>query len=298
MFELILFSLNLLVREFLENLHLNKLLNIIGQLFSYSHSEARGFLALLIISCIALFAILFPKVFIRNQAISDPEEIAYLDSIAQLFEIRKTEQFLFDPNSVSIDSLILLGFPSNIAQRLVNYREKGGRFQIKGDVKKVYGIDEELMVSIVDFIDLPDSITTQSTSIFPLNINTAKAEELKSVNLIGDVLANRIVKYRQALGGFVSTNQLEEVYGLTEPSLTNLISQVFVAQNYQPKKIRINHADSEDLMKHPYILQRLAEDIVRYREINSSIESEKVLRNFKSLDKSNFEKLILYLDFE
>ncbi len=62
--------------------------------------------------------------------------------------------------------------------------------------------------------------------------------------------------------------------------------------------IRINHDDFDRLKRHPYISDQLAEDIIRYREINSSIESEKVLANFKSIDKRYFKKLILYLDFK
>ena len=67
---------------------------------------------------------------------------------------------------------------------------------------------------------------------------------------------------------------------------------------FRSRKIKINALDREGLAKHPYISDKLAADIVRYREVNNRIESEKVLANFKSVDKSNFKKLILYLDFQ
>src|SRR5690606_33714388 len=46
------------------------------------------------------------------------------------------------------------------------------------------------------------------------DLNTATAEELKSVNGIGDKLSARIVKFRDRLGGFLVDSQLYDVYGL------------------------------------------------------------------------------------
>lgn len=215
-----------------------------------------------------------------------------------LFEVQDRQLFLFDPNSCPVDSLILLGFPQRLAERLVNYREKGGRFMVKDDVQKVYGVNEELMNTLRNFIDLPLSVDTASKILNRVNINTATIEQLKEINMIGDVLANRIIKYKKLLGGFIHEDQLLEIYGLTEPALSNLTSLAFVAIDFKPTMIKVNHADVKELMKHPYISNQLAEDLIRYREINSSIASEKVLINFKSIDKSNYEKLILYLDFQ
>ena len=116
--------------------------------------------------------------------------------------------------------------------------------------------------------------------------------------MIGNVLAARIVKYRDLLGGFVNKNQLREVYGLQDIALGNLKSATFISSGFKPRLLKINRDSLEMLQNHPYISDKLAEDILRFREINSTIESEKVLANFISIDKSKFEKLILYLDFQ
>jgi len=116
--------------------------------------------------------------------------------------------------------------------------------------------------------------------------------------MIGDVLALRIVKYRDVLGGYISKEQVEEVYDLTNPALTNLTSSIYIAKDFRPDLIKVNQVSMEELESHPYISSKVAEDIMRFREINNKIESEKVLENFKSVDKSNFKKLILYLDFQ
>jgi DNA uptake protein ComE-like DNA-binding protein len=156
------------------------------------------------------------------------------------------------------------------------------------------------MDGIYTFINLPDSALRyqRKKPEQKIDLNSASVNQLKNVHMIGDVLATRIVKYRDLLGGFVNKNQLEEVYGLSEFALVNLTSAAFINSDFKPRLLKINHDSLEAFQNHPYISYQLAEDILRFREINSTIESEKVLVNFKSIDKSNFEKLILYLDFQ
>ena len=48
----------------------------------------------------------------------------------------------------------------------------------------------------------------------PLNINTATAAQLETLDGIGPVLAQRIVEYREANGPFASVEGLLEVKGL------------------------------------------------------------------------------------
>lgn len=177
---------------------MNRFFIFIKNTFSYSYSEARGFAALLLVSLILLFIIFFPKLIIRNQIEVDPSEVKYLDSLASLFESDiKFELFLFDPNTLPEDSLLLLGFPPRVAETLVNYRNKGGVFYIKDDVKKIYGISDQLVDSLYSYINLPAQVneTSKPSNTQKFNINTASSDQLKKVNMIGDILASRIVKY-------------------------------------------------------------------------------------------------------
>jgi len=280
---------------------LDKIYLFFKKLFTFSYSEARGFAWLLIVSVILMFFLIFPEVVFNQQSDIDPSDIRYLDSMSALLEKKPPrDHFLFDPNEVSKDSLLLLGIPEQVAQRLINYRTSGGRFKIKKDVQKVYGVTEELIESLYAFINLPDSLPEEKNNIKELkfDINIAAVEHLKKVNMIGDVLAMRIVKYRELLGGFIGEEQFAEIYGLSDNAVENLKMSTYIETGFSPRRLKVNHDEQEMLKRHPYISDQLAEDIVRYREINSTIDSEKVLANFKSIDKSNFEKLILYLDFQ
>lgn len=49
-----------------------------------------------------------------------------------------------------------------------------------------------------------------------VEINTADSAMFEHLRGIGPTLAKRIVAYRSALGGFVSVNQIAEVWGLSQ----------------------------------------------------------------------------------
>lgn len=51
---------------------------------------------------------------------------------------------------------------------------------------------------------------------FPLDLNSATAEELTALPGIGEVLAGRIVAYREANGAFTSVEELLQVDGIGE----------------------------------------------------------------------------------
>lgn len=51
---------------------------------------------------------------------------------------------------------------------------------------------------------------------YPLNLNTCTAEELMTINGIGEVKANNIIEYRDYLGGYTSVEQIKNIKGIGE----------------------------------------------------------------------------------
>lgn len=64
----------------------------------------------------------------------------------------------------------------------------------------------------------------------PVNINTATAAELAELPGVGEVLAQRIVAYREANGPFASAEELLEVEGIGEGKLAAMREQIITEE--------------------------------------------------------------------
>ena len=136
------------------------------KIFSFSHTESQGFIRLLIVCIVALIVLFVPKFLSQEPELTNAEDSRKLDSLVSLFENagfshEEIALFPFDPNYLPIDSLILLGFARKVAERVDNYRKKGGKFYTKKELKKIYGLSDPLYEQLKAFIDLPDSSTVK-----------------------------------------------------------------------------------------------------------------------------------------
>lgn len=74
-----------------------------------------------------------------------------------------------------------------------------------------------------------DNLTTPDSVQFPLDVNTATTEQLKFIPRVGDVMAQRIVQYREALGGYTDLEQLREIKGVGDSTYELLWSYLYIA---------------------------------------------------------------------
>lgn len=56
----------------------------------------------------------------------------------------------------------------------------------------------------------------QSEISYPIDLNSCTAEDLTSINGIGDVKAQSIIEYREYLGGYTSVEQIKNISGIGE----------------------------------------------------------------------------------
>lgn len=61
--------------------------------------------------------------------------------------------------------------------------------------------------------------TTSAVAQFPIDINIASKDDLMRIKGIGDVYADRIIAYREEIGGFSALEQLTEIQGIGEKRL-------------------------------------------------------------------------------
>jgi len=216
------------------------------------------------------------------------------------------ERFYFNPNNLSEEDWKRLGLSGKQIRVLKNYENKGGKFRTKEDVKKMYCISAELYASLEPWIRIGEE---KNTSYFKterqadkfqtdlIELNTADTTELKKLKGIGSAFAKRIVKFRDALGGFSKKEQLLEVYGLDKEKY-DLISSKVKAEQSMVKKININSASADEMKKHPYIKWKLAQEIISYRNKNKKFSDLQELKKIILVDAELFTKLEPYLTSE
>src|SRR5690606_7484140 len=127
-----------------------------------------------------------------------------------------------------------------------------------------------------------------------LELNSADSLQLLELKGIGPSYAKRILKYRSILGGYVSLEQLKEVYGFDEELFEKVKPYVEVNPSLV-KKIKINSDDFKIVNKHPYITYELTKTIFDWRRKTVITET-----NFKDIlnDEVLYNKLLPYLIFE
>lgn len=128
-----------------------------------------------------------------------------------------------------------------------------------------------------------------------VELNSADTLTLQLLHGIGPVFARRIVRYRDRLGGFVSSAQLLEVYGVT-PQLLNHIGPHLRIDTTAIKRINPNTTGLKELARHPYIEYYQARDMVRLRENGIRFHSVDDLRAIPSMADSTLVRLLPYLD--
>lgn len=127
-----------------------------------------------------------------------------------------------------------------------------------------------------------------------VEINSADTTELKKIKGIGTVFAKRIVKFRDALGGFIKIEQLLEVYGFDQEKLDRISSQI-ILDDSQVKKLNINTASVDDLNMHPYISKKEAVAIFTRRVKTGDYTDMQEIKKVALMHDSRFVKILPYL---
>ncbi len=297
-----------------------KLRQIIREYFSFSKGERVGIMILIVLMTIILIAdrLIF---YFERPAIADRQR--FVELVAELEQQQKTgnreagSYFFFDPNTIDSITLQALSLPFHVKQNILKYRKRGGSFKTREDVRKIYGMNDSVYALIERFIDIKiiqsvsvpaltephmisrgkDSTTTMPktiTSIPKVEVNRATAADLVKLYGIGPVLSERIIKYRNLLGGFYALEQMKEVYGLTPETFSGIADQL-VIDSTALILININFAEAGELAKHPYLEWKDANLIIDYRDKNGFIENKVVLLKDSVLSSEVFRKVSPYL---
>ena len=164
---------------------------------------------------------------------------------------RRVESFRFNPNTVSLEELIRLGFSEKQAQSILNYRAKGGRFRRPSDFAKSYVVADSVFDRLEPYIDIPR-----------IDLNKADSTTFETLPGIGPYFASKMVSYRTSLGGYSHPEQLLEIYHFDREKYDALKDLITCSP---PAPYPIWTLSERDLVRHPYLSRDEAHSIILYR---------------------------------
>ncbi len=215
-------------------------------------------------------------------------------------------------NEINVDSLIRLGIDKKLARRIIKYRDAIGGFKSLKSFTKVYGMPDSI-VEQVQLIFTPEdnNIKTNTAMRTPpepksydiLDINDVHVEELITSYGFAPKVAARIVKYRDAIGGFTDMETVKKVYGIDTALLKKLsirftkpyedtkeaASHSLDQSNVRTPEIDINNSSVSDLISFG-LDSTLSERIFKYGKLIGTYKNINQLRKVYGLDLSVIER--------
>ena len=240
-------------------------------------------------------------------------------------EERTVETFDFDPNEADSTTLLRLGFAPFQVRGIYKYRAMGGRYHEIADVQRIPGMTNELWERLAPHIHIAhkyqyvepqprsraqrakvdifdELVQNRDTVRYPIKLETgqlvalneADTSALKKIPGIGSYYARQIVRYREALGGFVSMDQLQEIEGIPE----GVEQWLTLDTSVSPRRIDVNHATKNQLVRHPYVRVYRARAIWDHVHNSGPLHSVEDLRQLPDFTEADIRRLAPYLEFK
>ncbi|MEG3659882.1 helix-hairpin-helix domain-containing protein [Arenibacter palladensis] len=292
--------------------------------FIFNKQERSGifFLLLLIVIFQIVYFIVksYPVTEKTNSFLEDEEYQAKIDELRSRSQKKDSiPVYPFNPNFITDYKGYVLGMSTEEIDRLHAFRAKNQFVNSGKEFQKITLISDSLLESLQPYFKFPEwtqkgskealvsaesrsSMRSESVPDYNVikpgkvkDLNSATAEELRSVNGIGDKLSQRIVKFRDHLGGFLVEEQLGHVYGLEPEVVAKVLKDYGILESPAISKININQATPRDISKLVYIKYEVAARIVAYREANGGIATFDELIEIEDFPSERLDIIKLYL---
>lgn len=238
---------------------------------------------------------------------------AELDSLkAEALKEKAIKIYPFNPNFVTDYKGYTLGMSIEEIDRLHAYRDQGKWVNSVEEFQRVTQVSDSLLKIISPYIKFPDFVkesksiakyknkpSLEKTFKEKFDLNKVTALQLQRVNGVGEVLSERIVRFRDKFpGGFIADVQLQDVYGLSPEVISRVTQQFTVKTPRQIKKVNINTASADSLVLVQHIDYDLAYNIVEERKLREGFKSLEELTKVKDFPVKKIEIIKLYLSLD
>lgn len=221
----------------------------------------------------------------------------------------KGELFYFDPNTLDEAGWKRLGIRDKTVKTIQNFIAKGGRFYKTADIRKIWGLHEDEVQRLIPFVQIKNANNINGTEkklyetkpyekekyvASIIDISTADTTSLIALPGIGSKLSQRILSFRDKLGGFYKIEQIGETYGLPDSTFQKIKTR-FSINNSSVHQININTATVDEMKAHPYLRYALANAIVQYRVQHGAYILVDDIKKIMLVTENIFNKVAPYL---
>ena len=223
------------------------------------------------------------------------------------------ELFYFDPNTASSANWKRLGVRDKTIATIEKYLSKGGRFYKKEDLGKIWGLHKDEVERLTPYVQINTikSAAYNSDKQFEqkeykkeytkevytpslVDINTADTSLFIALPGIGSKLSQRIINFRDKLGGFYKVEQIGETFGLPDSTFQKVKTRLKINSS-QLRQININTASFDELKAHPYLRYAIAKAIVQYRSQHGNYTAVTDLKKIMTITEEVYNKVSSYL---
>ncbi|WP_298319961.1 helix-hairpin-helix domain-containing protein [uncultured Aquimarina sp.] len=214
----------------------------------------------------------------------------------------------FNPNFITDYKGYTLGMSTEELDRLYAYRKDNKWINSVSEFKAITKVSDSLLAVISPLFKFPDWVKNSKNSKsyqkskYPVksfaqkeDLNKVTSAELQEKIGVPDFIAERIIKHRNNLSGFISDLQLKDVIGLYENQRDKILALYTVKTKKDIERININEASVKELMEVPYFDFETALDIKDFIEENNGISSFEELGKIEGFSLEKIDRIALYL---
>jgi DNA uptake protein ComE-like DNA-binding protein len=247
------------------------------------------------------------------------EELVWLSKQNQIDSLKEVNLeegnkiYPFNPNFISDFKGYKLGMTKSQIDKLLNFRKQNKYVNSAQEFQQLTGVSNNWIKQYSVYFKFPDWVNNKKESftnnyyenkfnkkedkIIQKDLNQATQQDLEAVYMIGEKMALKILSEKAKLGAFVSLEQLNDIWGISDEAKIDLKKRFFIRQSNDIKKIKINDLSIKELQNFPYFNYYIAKNIVTYRSMNGEIKNIEDLTKIKEFPVDKIKTIALYLEF-
>ncbi|APD07065.1 hypothetical protein UJ101_01549 [Flavobacteriaceae bacterium UJ101] len=200
-------------------------------------------------------------------------------------KIKQSKLNYFNPNKLSEKEWMNLGFSKKQAAVIIKYKKSlGGTFYTKAEIQKCFVISDKVFQEIEPWIVFDKA--KKEVKVNHRDLNRCDISTLVTQG-ISPKEAQRIINYRNALGGFYNWEQLNDIQVLPQ-KIKELEDELMLVSSV--KRMNVNKEALYILKKHPYITQEFVDFLKNSRENHIKFSSFQEIQNI--YEKKQLNKLL------